>query len=293
MKVLVFGAGGQLGQVLRRTTPYRDAIFLDRAAVDLRDRGAIERALHGARPELVINAAAYNAVDRAESEGALAHAINESAPAAMAGTCSALGARFIHLSTDYVFDGAISRPYRPDDVANPCNAYGRSKLAGERQVHAAGAAHLVIRTAWVYSEVGRNFLPTILERARTTPRLRVVADQVGSPTSAWTLADAIWRAARRADCVGTVHFTDGAELSRYDFVTAIVDAARARGLFQEPVVVEPVSTEQYTAENPVTTTRPAYSVLDSSGFRRQLELKNMDWKEALHAVMDRYVASNG
>lgn len=293
MKVLVFGAGGQLGQVLRRTTPYRDAMFLDRAAVDLRDRGAIERALQEARPELVINAAAYNAVDRAESESALAHAINESAPATMAGTCSALGARFIHLSTDYVFDGAISRPYRPDDVANPRNTYGRSKLAGERQVHAAGAAHLVIRTAWVYSEVGRNFLPTILERARNHPRLRVVSDQVGSPTSAWTLADVIWRAARRADCVGTVHFTDGAELSRYDFVTAIIEVARARGLLPAPVVIEPVSTAQYAAENPATTTRPAYSVLDSSGLRRQLELKDMDWKEALHAVMDRYVASNG
>jgi len=293
LKVLVFGAGGQLGQVLRRTTPYRDAMFLDRAAVDLRDRGAIERALQEARPELVINAAAYNAVDRAESESALAHAINESAPATMAGTCSALGARFIHLSTDYVFDGAISRPYRPDDVANPRNTYGRSKLAGERQVHAAGAAHLVIRTAWVYSEVGRNFLPTILERARNHPRLRVVSDQVGSPTSAWTLADVIWRAARRADCVGTVHFTDGAELSRYDFVTAIIEVARARGLLPAPVVIEPVSTAQYAAENPATTTRPAYSVLDSSGLRRQLELKDMDWKEALHAVMDRYVASNG
>jgi dTDP-4-dehydrorhamnose reductase len=116
---------------------------------------------------------------------------------------------------------------------------------------------------------------------------------VGSPTSAWTLADAIWRAARRADCVGTVHFTDGAELSRHDFVAAILEAAAARGLPQGRVVLEPVSTAQYTAENPATTTRPAYSVLDSSGLRRQLELKEPDWKEALDAVMDRYVASNG
>ena len=293
MKVLVFGSGGQLGQVLRRTTPYRDAIFLDRAAVDLCDRGAIERALHAARPELVINAAAYNAVDRAESETDLAHAINELAPATMASACSALGARFIHLSTDYVFDGAISRPYRPDDVANPRNAYGRSKLAGERQVHAAGAAHLVIRTAWVYSEVGRNFLPTILERARTQPRLRVVTDQVGSPTSAWSLADAIWRAARRADCVGTVHFTDGAELSRYDFVAAILGAAATRGLLPMRVVVEAVSAAQFAAENPATAVRPAYSVLDSNGLRRQLDMRDTDWKEALHAVMNRYVASNG
>ena len=293
MKVLVFGAAGQLGQVLRRTTPFPGAVFLDRAAVDLRDTGTLERVLRDAHPELVINTAAYNAVDRAEQETALAHAVNEAAPAAIARTCSALGARFIHLSTDYVFDGALRRPYRPDDLANPRNAYGRSKLAGERGVLAAGAAHLVIRTAWVYSEVGRNFLPAILERARAHPRLRVVADQVGSPTSAWNLADVVWRAARRADCTGIAHFTDGAALSRVEYVSAILQAAVSRGLPLHGVTVEAVSPAQYAAENPATAPRPAYSVLDSSGLRRQLGLQDTDWKEALHAVMDRYVASHG
>ena len=238
MRVLVFGAGGQLGQALRSTTPYPGALFLDRAGADLRDRGSIAQALHATRPELVINAAAYTAVDRAESDAPEAYAVNEAGPAALAAGCAALGARLIHLSTDHVFDGDAQRPYRPVDATNPRNVYGASKLAGEQRVRETPAlSHLIIRTSWLYSNLGQNFLLAMLNIARRGERPRVVADQVGSPTSAWTLADAIWRATRLPDCLGTAHFTDGGAVTRHEFAAAIFEQAAARGLTEDVVPV--------------------------------------------------------
>jgi dTDP-4-dehydrorhamnose reductase len=196
----------------------------------------------------------------------------------------------LHLSTDYVFDGAARRPYRPDDLARPVNTYGASKLAGERRVRQTpGLRHLVIRSSWVYSQYARNSFFALLEHARPGQRLRIVDDQVGSPTSAWTLADAIWRAALLPECSGIAHFTDGGAASRHEFFVAIFVAAAACGLPVDPATIEPVSTAQFQAGHPSAAARPAYSVLDSSEFRRQIGLGTPDWRATLHAAMERYV----
>lgn len=290
MRVLVFGARGQVGQVLRATAPWPDATFLDRAAVDLRDTAAIEGAVSRARPELVINAAAYTSVDGAESDADAAYAVNEAAPAAMASACAGLGARLLHLSTDHVFDGSARRPYRPDDVARPVNTYGASKLAGELCIRRTpGLRHLVIRTSWVYSQFARNSFFTLLERAGPREHLRIVDDQIGSPTSAWTLADALWRAAVRPDCAGVAHFNDGGSVTRHEFFVALFAAAADCGLPVDGVEIEPVSTARFQAEHPTAAARPAYAVLDSRDFRRQIGLEATDWKAALRETMQRYV----
>jgi dTDP-4-dehydrorhamnose reductase len=293
LKILVFGARGQVGQVLRMTSPYPDAVFLDRAGVDLEDRAAITRALVAMRPQVVINAAALTAVDRAEAEPSLAYAINEAAPAAMAAACAELGARLIHLSTDYVFDGALRRPYRPDDLPHPCNVYGASKLAGEQRVRETrGLSHLILRTSWVYSHLARNFFFTVLELARRGGQLRVVVDQIGSPTSAWALSQAIWRVTRLPDCIGTAHFTDGAAISRHEFALGILAAAAERGLPCGQVAVDAITSEQFSKENPAVAPRPKYSALDATEFRAQLGVEAPDWKRELRAVMDRHVGEH-
>jgi dTDP-4-dehydrorhamnose reductase len=290
LKVLVFGARGQVGQVLRATSPFADATFLDRAAVDVCDGAAIEHIIAELRPELVINATAFTAVDAAESDPGSAYAVNEAAPAAMASACAAIDARLVHLSTDYVFDGTARRPYRPDDAARPLNVYGASKLAGEVRIRKQpGLRHLVIRTSWVYSQYARNSFFSLLERARPGDRLRIVNDQVGSPTSAWSLAEAIWRAARCADCAGVVHFNNGGAVSRHRFFVAMFAAATACGLPVGEVVIEPISTTEYLAEHVAVAARPAYSVLDSSDFRRQIGLETLDWKVAMLETMERYM----
>jgi dTDP-4-dehydrorhamnose reductase len=287
LKTLVIGAGGQLGQTLRKTCPFPQARFLDHAALDLHDHATIERAIVEASPELVINAAAYTAVDRAESDSAGAFAVNGTAPGIIAGCCAALRSRFIHLSTDYVFDGRSERPYRPEDAPNPLNVYGASKLAGERAVQSiAGLDYLIVRTSWVYAEIGRNFFLTMLRLGRERDRLRVVADQIGSPTSTWTLADAIWRVAR-LPVHGIAHFTDDGAISWHMFATAIFEEAAAAGVSLRRVAVEPISAAEY----PSPVARPCYSALDATGLRRQLELPAGDWRSALRDVVRRYAGN--
>jgi len=288
LKTLVFGARGQLGQTLRKTCPFPDASFLDREAADLADPASVERAISQSAPALVINAAAYTAVDRAETDGASALAINGEAPAVMARACAARGARLIHVSTDYVFDGRAERPYQPGDAPHPVNAYGSTKLAGERGVQAVGGLnYLILRTSWVYSEVGRNFFLTMLRLAREGKPLRVVADQVGTPSSTWTLADAIWRVAGREECTGIEHFTDGGEISWHTFAIAIFEEARAAGLPLESAKVAAITTPEY----PTPAARPAYAVLDSSRLRRMLGLEAIGWRAALREVARRYAQS--
>jgi dTDP-4-dehydrorhamnose reductase len=288
LKVLVFGAGGQVGQALRMTSPFPDAAFVDRSGADLREPEALRRAIDAASPALVINAAAVTAVDRAEADPATAFAVNEEAPAAMAIACAARGARLIQLSTDYVFDGSLRRPYRPDDAARPLNVYGASKLAGEQRLRETpGLKYLILRTAWVYSHLGKNFFNTMLDLGQLHGQVRVVADQVGSPTSVWTLAEAIWRAARLPDCGGTAHFTDSAAVSRIEFARAIFSAAAAVGLPCGDVTVEAISSTQFAQQHPGCARRPGYSVLDSADFRRRIGFGSCDWLVALRAAVGR------
>ena len=191
VRILIFGRVGQVGTALSELLPGTvQTLFLDQPEIDLSVPGDVQKPIREFQPAVVINAAAYTAVDKAESEPEVAHAINATAPGLMAGTCEEIGAAFVHYSTDYVFDGSAGRPYTENAGVAPRSAYGRTKLAGERAVMAATDRYVILRTAWLYSHVGHNFLKTMLRLAETQSSVRVVADQTGSPTYAWDLAQA-------------------------------------------------------------------------------------------------------
>jgi dTDP-4-dehydrorhamnose reductase len=282
MKVLLAGAGGQLGQALRRAPPPGSRmVALGHAELDITQPEAIEQALRVIQPTVVINASAYTAVDRAESDSQAAYATNADAVGALANACAAQGIRFIHVSTDFVFDGTSGRPYRPDDVTAPLGVYGASKLAGEQQI----AAHedldwCVVRTAWVYAASGKNFVLTMLRLFNERSVVRVVADQVGAPTSADSLAQCVWSAAAR-DVRGILHFTDAGVASWYDFAVAIYEEATQLGLLTRPVDVQPIRTQDY----PTPARRPSYSVLDVTATSAALDLTPVHWRTNLRKVL--------
>lgn len=257
MKALVTGANGQLGRCLQQTAPAGvEVIPFGSAELDIRDSAAVERALARVRPQLVLNAAAYTAVDRAESEEALALAINAQGVANLRAAAAVQGARLIHVSTDFVFDGRSGVPYAPNAPTGPTGAYGRTKLAGEQ---AAGADALVVRTAWVYGPAGNNFVRTMLRLMAERDEVRVVADQIGTPTYAPSLADALWRLAA-TNALGIHHYTDSGVASWYDFAVAIQEEALSAGLLNRAVPVIPIATSEF----PTPAIRPHYSVLDKS-----------------------------
>lgn len=288
MKALIVGATGQLAQALRSSVPrHVSAVSLSRAEYDLADHSALLRYLDAEQPGVLINATAYTAVDQAEKDRDGAFASNADAVAHMAEACEARATRFVHVSTDFVFDGAAGRPYRPDDAPNPLGVYGASKLEGERRIAARpGLDWRVIRTAWVYSSVGRNFVLTMLRLFRERPVVRVVADQVGTPTSAASLAECVWAAALTDGNAGILHFTDAGVASWYDFAVAIYEEARAIGLIAHDVVIEPIATEQY----PTPARRPSYSVLDTRATRERLGLQSVHWRTNLRKVLKELAA---
>ncbi|MBA2237205.1 MAG: dTDP-4-dehydrorhamnose reductase, partial [Lysobacter sp.] len=265
MKILLLGGAGQVGTELRRSlaplgelvTTTRDGILHGRApavALDLSDIESIAPLLARVEPDVVVNATAYTAVDRAESEPEIAFRINADAPGRLAVACAAGRATLIHLSTDYVFDGSGTRPYREDDPTSPLGVYGASKLAGEQAIGASGANHLILRTAWVYALHGQNFLRTMLRVGADRDELRVVADQVGSPTPAWLIAEAI--AAIVANGVGTSgvrHLVASGQTSWHGFAEAIFAEAHAQGLIARVPRVLPIGTAEY----PTPAQRPA------------------------------------
>lgn len=291
MRILLAGATGQVGHELLRSlrklgdTP-TDIIAPGRDRFDLSDMLQCRRVIHDTKPALIVNAAAYTDVDRAESEPAMAMRINADAPAAMAEAAARIGAALVHFSTDYVFDGEASSPYREQDPVGPVNAYGRSKLAGEQAIAAAGIPHLILRTGWVYGMRGRNFLQSILHLARTQDTLRVVNDQFGTPTWCRTVADVTAQLLAMAQAApdgaqwwqengGLLHMTALGSTSRADFARRIIDlaglSARAK--------VEPVSTANY----PTVATRPRYSVLDTG--KLQGLCMPPHWDQALQRCM--------
>ncbi len=280
MKVLVFGRTGQLATELVRRAPQGWALTrLGREAADLEDPEACARAIAESDAGLVINAAAYTAVDRAEEEEDRAHVINAAAPAAMARAAAARGVPFLHVSTDYVFDGAGDRPWRPDDAPAPLGAYGRTKLAGERGVAAAGGAHLILRTSWVFSAHGSNFVKTMLRVGPERGALRVVEDQIGGPTAAGDIADALLTvAAAFADGRGTsgiYHVAGQPFVSWADFAREIF--ARA-GL---DVAVESIPSSEYPTPAP----RPRNSRLDGAALMADYGVAPPDWRAALDDVL--------
>ena len=258
MKVLIAGSAGQLGRALQATAPTGTELLAPpEAEFDILDAQKVRAVIADARPDLVVNAAAYTAVDRAESDADMAEAVNGTAAGDLAAAAAAVGAGFAHVSTDFVFDGRAADPIPPDAVPAPLGVYGATKLSGERKVMAAHPAPLIVRTAWVYAAVGNNFVHTMLRLMRERPEVRVVSDQVGTPTHADSLARAIW-ALDAAGATGIHHWTDAGVASWYDFAVAIHDEALALGLLDRPVPVVPIRTSDY----PTPARRPAMSVLD-------------------------------
>jgi len=277
MTPLVFGRTGQVATELGRLMP--GARFLGRAEADLADPAACAAAIRAHAPEVVINAAAWTAVDRAEAEEAAAAVVNAAAPAAMARACAARAIPFLHVSTDYVFDGTGERPWRPDDPTAPLSAYGRTKLAGEAGVRAAGGPHVILRTSWVFSAHGANFVRTMLRLSETRDRLSVVADQAGGPTPAAAIAAALAAIAAAfaagRGVTGTFHFAGAPDTSWAGFARAIFAAAG------RAVTVDDIPTSAWPAPAP----RPANSRLDCSSLAAAYGIARPDWRAGLHDVL--------
>lgn len=294
MKLLLLGGNGQVGRELRRALPaLGEVVVATRAgaegelAADFDAPESVGELVRRIAPDVVVNAVAYTAVDRAESEPDAAFRVNALAPAAIGQACAATGALLLHYSTDYVFDGSASRPYREDDATAPLGVYGASKLAGEEAVRASGARHAILRTAWVYAAHGKNFLHTMLRLARERDELRVVGDQVGAPTPAAWIADASARiVAHGVPASGTWHLVAAGETSWHGFAEAIMDEALAAGLLARRPRVLPITTADY----PTPARRPAYSVLDTTRLRWDFGIIAPEWRGGLHAVIEELAA---
>ena len=281
-KILLTGANGQLGWELQRARPDTvELIALGREALDISDADAVAQRVAELKPDWIINAAAYTAVDKAESDAASATAINVAGARHLAEAAAANGVRLAHVSTDFVFDGCKSRPYQPDDETNPAGVYGATKRDGEEAVREAMADEaLIVRTAWVYSAHGANFVKTMLRLMRDREELGVIEDQIGTPTWAAELAKVLYLAIER-QLRGTYHWTDTGVASWYDFAVAIHDIGRSLGLIERDVTINPIPTEAY----PTPAARPAYSVLSKDAMRQATGYTGMHWREALTNMM--------
>ncbi|MCM2306964.1 MAG: dTDP-4-dehydrorhamnose reductase [Sulfuritalea sp.] len=283
MRILLTGAAGQLGRELKRSLAcLGEVIARDRQQLDLAQAEALRAAVRAAAPTVIVNAAAYTAVDKAETEPAVADAINALAPAILAEEARRLGALLIHYSTDYVFDGRKAAPYTEDDAPNPLAAYGHSKLAGELAIAASACRHLIFRTSWVYGLHGANFMKTMLRLGRrsceTGEELRVVDDQFGAPTWTRHLADATALIlARREIPDGLYHLAGAGETSWHDYAEAIFAEAQRNGLMDKSPVLRRIASANY----PLPAPRPANSRLDCAKFRRDFDLALPDWRTGL------------
>lgn len=284
MKVLVFGAGGQVGRAVAAVPPAgAEVIIKTRAALDITDASAVSRVISENKPDWVVNAGAYTAVDLAEDEPAKAAAINDAAVGVVAAAAGHAGSRVLHLSTDFVFDGLSNRAYVPGDAPHPLSVYGATKLAGEIKLLDGGCAGIVLRTAWVYASAGRNFVLTMLRVLREREQVRVVCDQIGSPTWAASLARAVWGLIGAAAPPGIYHWTDLGVASWYDFAVAIQEEALTRGLLDREAEIVPIGTADY----PTRAKRPAFSVLDISATRALAgSAAAFHWRRNLRTMLD-------
>ena len=281
MKVLVLGSQGQVGRAVLACAPAGLLVNgLSRHELDLTDTAAVAGHLQRHPADWIINCAAYTAVDAAEDDLAQATLANDAAVAGLADAARVAGSRLLHISTDFVFDGTAGRAYLPSDPVNPLSAYGRTKLGGER--HALAGNGIVVRTAWVYASAGKNFVLTMLRLMRERPEVRVVADQIGAPTWASGLAQAIWGLVGAPASAGLYHWTDLGVASWYDFAVAIQEEALARGLLTRAVPVIPIATADY----PTKATRPGFSVLDTSSTRAIAAVPANHWRVNLRQMLD-------
>ena len=292
MRILVTGPTGQVGwELVRSLTPVGEVIAVDRTRCDLSRPDTIAPVVRELRPTVIVNAAAYTAVDKAESEEALATTINGTSVGVLAQEAKRAGALLVHYSTDYVFDGTKSGPYVEEDAPNPLNAYGRSKLAGELAIREVDGAHLILRTSWVYAARGNNFVRTILRLAREREELNIVADQTGAPTSACLIAKATASLLSRVErahiaetiAVGTYHLTAAGYTSWHGFAQAILEHAARHGLLETAHLpcIRSIPASAY----PVPAMRPANSRLDCLRIRDQIDFNLPDWRHALKHVI--------
>jgi dTDP-4-dehydrorhamnose reductase len=283
VKVLVLGGGGQVASAVVAAAPaHHQVAARTRAELDIGDERAVARALAETRPEWVVNAAAYTAVDLAEDQPAQAIAVNDTAVGVLAAAASNAGSRLVHLSTDFVFDGNANRAYLPADPTNPLSVYGMSKLGGEYQVSKGAGTGIVLRTAWVYAAAGRNFVLTMLRLMREKEQLSVVCDQIGTPTWAAGIAAAIWGLIEAGAPGGVYHWTDLGVASWYDFAVAIQDEALARGLLGRAVPITPIPSTAY----PTRARRPAFSVLNTESTRALIKVPARHWRHNLRTMLD-------
>lgn len=290
--IMITGVNGQVGFELQRSLSVLGRVVaVDRGVCDLSDPDAIRRAIREIRPNIVVNPAAYTAVDRAESEPELAHAINAVAPGIIAEEVRSLGSLLIHYSTDYVFDGNSDRPYREDDEVNPLSAYGKSKLAGERSIAQVGGAYLIFRTSWVYGVHGNNFAKTMLRLARERDALKIVADQYGAPTGSHLIADVtaqvirsyLLTGSREAVQSGIYHLAAGGVTTWFDYARHVIRFAQQRGveLKVNADAVEAITTDRY----PLPAPRPKNSCLDTSLLKSTFHLDLPDWQQSLDQAL--------
>lgn len=259
LRALIFGASGQVGSALQQTAPPSVAVVAhDLDTTDIRDRAAVTRAIADARPDVVINCAAFTNVDGAEARADEAMEANGAAPGVVAEVAAKASVRFIHLSTDYVFDGRAHTPYRPDAAVAPINVYGATKLEGERRVLSAAPESVVVRTAWVHSGGGVNFVRTAVRLLSAGTPMRVVDDQIGTPTRARHLADALWRVTDHPELRGLLHFTDAGVASWFDVAVTVLETLERADRHGAGAAVTPIRSDQF----PTAARRPQFSVLD-------------------------------
>ena len=292
LRIAITGAGGQLGKTLVTcqsglAEPVRsrlEILPLTRSELDVSDEACVKRILSSLRPHAILNCAAYTAVDRAEQEPELAYAINETGPKNLAAYCLDSQTTLIHVSTDFVFDGSARSAYAPGALTNPLGVYGASKLAGEEAVvRVLGERASIVRSSWVYSATGHNFVLTMLRLMQEKATLSVVDDQFGSPTSTSSLANVLLTMAMAEDCSGLYHWCDGASISWHAFAEEIQKQALEAGLLAKPVTVSPVPTSGY----PTPARRPAYSVLDRAATLRAFSITPTDWRTELNKVIEK------
>jgi dTDP-4-dehydrorhamnose reductase len=285
MKLLLIGATGQVGQELQSTlAPLGDVVAVGRDTVDLSQPESVQQVMESVRPQVVVNAAAYTAVDKAETEAELAMQVNGTSPGILAAASAAIGAGLVHISTDYVFDGSQSSPYRETDTTHPLGSYGRSKLAGEEAIRVANPLHMIVRTAWVYGVRGHgNFVKTMLRVGADREELRVVSDQIGAPTWSKDLAAAIAQMVPQLspETAGTYHYTNSGVTSWYDFAVAIFEEAAVLGF---PLQVQQV-TPIVTADYPTPAQRPTFSVLSLQKTTALLGNPPPQWRCSLRQML--------